>query len=289
MIVTTLAVEVISIGRDVPQGSGDIHFHSKFTNAVNLELENGNKFISIVSKKVGAGPNNIVLNTDDVSFISTATWNSESLYINKYPLSMDYTKRYDDTIYENNIEISSFLSGLNLFERLLITESSPLSSAFLLDNRREAFFITPFEKKLQSAIRKYVESFLIGNLSALNDLKGLGFGLTPQGDDLIDGFVVALNVYQILTKKDTFKLRKKILKISETRNTISNTFLKYAVYGKLYERVKNTVNAIIYNKKNDIFETTKKLLQIGETSGSDIGTGFVLMSRVLVKGGTEWL
>ncbi len=285
---TKTRLKLVLVGSDVPMESSSVSFHSKFSNAVNLILSNDG-LVSIVTNKVGAGPNNIVLNVKDVSFIKIVKWNEFHFVINGEVLSRNTVKTYNPLLSIYDVRVSDFLTGLNFFERLLIKNAPPLSAAFLLDDRRKNFFITPFEKNLRISIRNNVNKFLEGDLSAISKLKGLGFGLTPQGDDLIDGFVSALVVYELITKENTYLLRNKIFSVAETNNLISNTFLRYAVEGMFYQRVKDLIEAIALNNKDRIINSTEKLLNIGETSGSDIGTGFVLMSRKLFEGGIKWL
>ena len=286
---TRTRLELVSVGSDVPmESSGSASFHSKFSNAVNLVLSD-NDLVSIVTDKVGGGPNNIVLNVQDMSFINVVKWNKSYLMINGELLLRNTVKVYSPFLSIHDVRISDFLTGLNFFERLLIKNAPPLSAAFLLDDRRKNFFITPFEKNLRISIRNTVDKFLEGDLSAIGKLKGLGFGLTPQGDDLIDGFVSALVVYEFITKENTNILRNKIFSVAETSNLISNTFLRYAVKGMFYQRIKELIEAVALNDKDKIINSTEKLLNIGETSGSDIGTGFVLMSRKLFEGGITWL
>ncbi len=279
---------VISVGSDVPIASGIVSIHSKFSNVVNLTLQSGELF-SLVTEKVGPGPNNIVLNVKDLSFVKSFNWTENEFTINKEKILRNNIKIYNFNFKLMNLSKVNFLAGLSFFERILIKDAPALSSAFLLDNRRKNFFITPFEKNLEETIRKNVDGVMKGHLSNIEKLKGLGFGLTPQGDDLIDGFVLALVSYELFTGENTFRIRNKIFSLAKTENIISNTFLKYAVQGKLYERIGNIIEAIACNDKEKIILSARSLLDIGETSGSDIGTGFILMSRKLFEGGVEWL
>jgi hypothetical protein len=286
-VIAKTKLQIISFGNDVPKLSGKTFIHSKFTNAVNLLTEDG-KFTSLVTKKVGAGPNNILLDIPDLSLISNVFWTDTKININDISIPITDVELYNPELNFNNISKTEFLSGLNFFERILIKDAPILSSSFLLDSRRKNFFITPFEKNLRDKLQRNVDEFMEGDFSAIDHLKGTGFGLTPQGDDLIDGFVTALVVYELFTGNNTFRLREEILERASTQNIISNTFLLYASKGQFYERIKNIVEAIAHNDKEKISIYTKALLDIGETSGADIGTGFILMSRKLFEGGIKW-
>ncbi|MCD6427499.1 MAG: DUF2877 domain-containing protein [Caldisericaceae bacterium] len=69
---------------------------------------------------------------------------------------------------------------------------------------------------------------------------------------------------------------------------MSDTLVGYSVSGKLYSRMKNLLLSMMFHRE-EVERNTDSLLKIGETSGSDIGTGFILMFEKLLQGGLEWL
>ncbi len=288
---TALQLKIESIGEDILRSKHVFYnLHSSFKNAVNFISEHG-FLVSIVTKEVGAGPNNLVIDLSDVRNISSFEILQENLVkINGKLLNISK----DVELYRSNLEeintanLNYFVKSLLLFKHFLLRNAPALSSAFLLDERRKNFFITPFEKNLYDSIEKNVQSFLSGDLHALKKLKGLGFGLTPQGDDLINGFIIAIHLYGKLLNKETRPIKYKIYEFSKGSNVISDTFLKYSVSGRLYFRMKNLIMSMLFNKA-EIKNNTLSLLKIGETSGSDIGTGFILMFEKLLQGGLEWL
>jgi len=73
-------------------------------------------------------------------------------------------------------------------KNILIDKAPPLSAAFLIDKSRKSNFRTVFEKTLANSLENAFLRLLNLDLSSIDSLKGVGFGLTPQGDDLIDGF-----------------------------------------------------------------------------------------------------
>jgi hypothetical protein len=194
---------------------------------------------------------------------------------------------FDSRISADNFEIREFLSNLNLLERILIKEASPLSCAFMLDERRNSFFITPFEKNLRDHLRNSYLKFIDGSIEEINNLKGVGFGLTPQGDDLISGTLVAIYLYGLVQQVDTAAIRSKIYELAAGRNEVSNTFLLYASQGRVYEKFKGLLEALV-NKKDEVYSYAVRFLEIGETSGADVATAFIIAVKKLFNGGLLW-
>ncbi len=78
-----------------------------------------------------------------------------------------------------------------------------------------------------------------------------------------------------IKKTDTTKIRKSIYKAATSKNNISRTMLYHAYKGAYFKQFKDLMNAFINNDKN-IKQYFKNLIAIGETSGSDMLTGFYL-------------
>lgn len=279
-------IRIIGIGDEVER-MGIIKEHSRFKHAVNF-FTSSSLLLSVVSKNVGNGPNNIVLNLESFENELDINFCSNSFHIQGKTFEFKNCPVYNSYI-EVNEEFDSIelLSNLNYLERIVINEASPYSSAFLLDNRRDAFFITPFEKKVRDVLRKEFDSFLKGDLSSISFLKGAGVGLTPQGDDLIRGAFFAILLYEKSTKTDFSDLKNRMLGFAKYNNLITWTSMHYLAKGKIYEKEKNLFYALTLDK-NRIYSSAIDVLNQGETSGADFLTGFILTVRKLFQGGILW-
>lgn len=290
----SLSVKVNSVGDQVKLGNkysrfGYCKIHSVFDNAVNFYAKE-NVIVSLVTRSVGGGPNNIVIDVNSLSFIKNIYIDGNKIILNdSFICDIGSSSIYSSNLFLPSKSLELFGEGLNKFERILKKNAPPLSAAFLIDRRRINFFITPFEKNLAYSLELFSNDVLNGNLKSISKLKGLGFGLTPQGDDILDGFMIALLVYEKLTGVNTEDIRKGIFNLSRGSNIISDTFLYYASLGYLYERTKTLILSLFSNDSTLIEEAVLNLLNIGETSGADISTGFLLMSKKLMQGGIEWL
>jgi hypothetical protein len=275
-------IVAVSVGDSVNLNECQVRVHTVFKNTVNCKVDGG--LISIVTPAVGSGPNNIVLNSSDLTFFSEYKHN----LFNLNNINFSNAKIFDSEIILNEFDTNDFLSNLNLLERILIKEASPLSCAYMLDERRDGFFITPFEGHLRDHLRVSYSKFLNdGSLGEVKSFKGVGFGLTPQGDDLISGTLIAIYLYGLIEQISTENIRKTIYSLAKTENEISNSFLFYASLGKVYEKFKNLLDAVTY-EKDKIYPSALGFLEIGETSGADVGTAFVLATKKFFNGGLPW-
>jgi hypothetical protein len=194
---------------------------------------------------------------------------------------------FDSRLVIDKYGTSEFLSNLNLLERIVINEASPLSCAFMLDERRGSFFITPFETNVRDYLRNSYSKFIDGSIEEVDILKGAGFGLTPQGDDLISGTLIAIYVYGLMKQLPTEGLRHEIYNRARTSNEISSSFLLYASLGRVYEKFKDLLDALAHDRAR-IHDAALRFLDIGETSGADISTAFILSMKEFYKGGLPW-
>jgi len=283
-VVISTQVQIVSIGNSVPLCDTIFTVHSTFERVANLLYSGG--IVSVVTEDIGGGPNNIVINGFNFLNLKEAQIINDELILNDTKIFLSQASKYDSMINLDDSKKTTFLSGLQIFERVLVKHAHPLSSVFLLDDRRKSFFITPFEKNLRNQLDTGVTEILNGKLSSVSKLKGIGFGFTPQGDDLISGILLAIYVYQLLTNYSTAHIREEIYRLARSKNVISDTFLYFSAKGEFFERFKNLIHAFFQDKES-IINATMQLLAIGETSGADIGTGFILASKEAFKKSTN--
>ena len=111
-------------------------------------------------------------------------------------------------------------------------------------------------------------------------MKGVGFGLTPSGDDFNCGILYALNYVNEIINNELSEIIKECYLNSLGNNLISNTFLKFAYLNKFYENFYQLLEALKQNNTKAISFYTNKIIGSGHTSGSDMLTGFI----VTIKG-----
>jgi hypothetical protein len=254
---------------------GEYRFHSRFRRAINFI--GVDTMVSIVDESVGAGPLNIVMENLDA-------WGGEHLIFQADYFELSGVRIACDpaATYNSAIEIScSILPGqlpanLACFKDTLRDLASPQSLTFLLDkNDRNAgaTFNDALRMRFVTAGRRISEGRFAAGVS---EIKGLGCGLTPSGDDFIAGLLIALHVRQKLTGDDVSSQIATVASASNTANPFSQTFLNCAAQGRVFDRFKRVVLSLFAANSLQIETCTVDLLRIGATSGADMAVGLIL-------------
>lgn len=136
-----------------------------------------------------------------------------------------------------------------------------------------------------AALRRLIEAGLRGHRSASRDyaeiveLIGLGPGLTPSGDDLIGGALVALASVGRLATRDA--LRKVCRAHLGRTNEISAAHLRSAGLGYAAAALHEAIHATIGGQVGRIKPALAALSGIGHSSGLDAFAGALMVLRAV--------
>jgi len=268
---------LISFGDKI--SSGEYIIHSRFRNSINFYYKE--KLITLGNKKIGSGPSNIIFEKNCFDNIKKIIIFDNSFYLDNEKFTIEKEKIYSSDLIISNFDINSFYKNLKVFERYLKIFSKDRGLLPLIDENIEnnKNFINNFTKRIYEGMN-YL--FNIDLIEGIRLIKGVGVGLTPSGDDFISGLLTALKVLEIINKENNSYLRKIIYDNAKGDNLISNNFLFYASEGLFFERTKKLILSLFYGNESEIVDSTLSILQIGETSGVDFSTGFLI---TLKKGG----
>ncbi len=265
-------IKLLSFGDHLEKGIYNVH--SRFDKVINFY--SGKTFVFIVNNSIGGGPLNIVVDDVDFSELEDLIIAEDHFLLNGEKVFFDDSTRYSSELKVSDIDRNKFTSNLVFFEKALIENSSGKSLTFLLDERRKKNFKSSYEIEFVRRFDVAVECFTSSNyLEGIKLIKGIGFGLTPSGDDFISGFLIALNVIQKREKVDYSNLIAHIYEAAKGSNLFTNVFLLAAKNGSLFEKFKNLIHSILYSGQNEILENTRTLISFGETSGADQSVGFL--------------
>jgi hypothetical protein len=111
-------------------------------------------------------------------------------------------------------------------------------------------------------------------------LVGLGPGLTPSGDDALAGMALVLLLYSRTTGRmasSAEALARALRSESRGRTTaVSEAYLRQAAAGRGNEAVRGLCEAVLTGGPEEVERETRKVLAIGETSGTDVVLGVVI-------------
>ncbi|MDA3871591.1 MAG: DUF2877 domain-containing protein [Candidatus Marinimicrobia bacterium] len=270
-------MNVLNFGNCIKKGKYKLH--SKFRNVHNYTKDR--EIISLVSAKIGRGPNNVVLNNLPIFAQQTVIISNTSLSIGNAILQINKVKtKFIKDIFIK--DITSLLSGIEILSDFISDKMSPKSLGSLLFSPNESYLQTTFEKAFLTHAKQAVQDISLEKLPAITKkMKGLGFGLTPSGDDFNCGILYALNYLNEIGNGNYSEIIEECYSNSIGNNLISNAFLKYAYLNQFYENFYKLLKALKQNKQNTISHCAKKVINSGHTSGADMLTGFILT----LKGG----
>ena len=173
------------------------------------------------------------------------------------------------------------ISHIDILVNDLANKISPKSLGFLLFPKNEVFFQTIFEKAFLDHVRNTCQRITLEKLPVIaKNMRGVGFGLTPSGDDFNCGILYALNYLNKINSYDFSELIEECYSNSIGNNLISNTFLEYAYSNKFYENFHQLLISLRHNNIRLISQFANNIIGSGHTSGSDMLTGFI----VTIKG-----
>jgi hypothetical protein len=172
-----------------------------------------------------------------------------------------------------------------------LQEIAPGSALFLLDPARIREFAPGFERAVADRLSAGVRTLFEENAPAgVRRLKGVGFGLTPTGDDLLVGLLLGILVVQQVYGTELDALREQVYRQALGQSPIVNTFLFCARAGRVCVRWKTLLTALLESAPPAQTEAALyRLLAVGATSGADTLVGFLLtVKHFREKGERAW-
>lgn len=114
---------------------------------------------------------------------------------------------------------------------------------------------------------------------AVDRLVGFGLGLTPSGDDVLAGALIALN---LVGRPDASPFGEFVRQAVRGRTTaISIAYLEAASNGDAGESWHQLARALA-QRSDGVWAAARRVMAFGETSGADMLTGFVLAAEALL-------
>ena len=268
-----MSIELLSFGDRIADGTYRIH--SKFTSVINFV--SGDKMISLINKEREGGPGNICIKCDELPKSESITIRNRFIYFDDTKITLTPDKIYNSSLKLSGADEISFSKNVDVFGKALVTYSQEKSLAFLIDETKENEFSSGFERHVLEKIKSGVDHILSGDvLTGVKNIKGVGFGLTPSGNDFIAGMLWGLFLSSNIYDHNYTEIRGRIITLSKSNCLISNTMLSHAKEGYVFENLKNLLISLLYENEKKTIKNTKKLLNMGNTSGSDLATGLFL-------------
>lgn len=172
-------------------------------------------------------------------------------------------------------------ANLDLCHNLLVREAPVGSFAHALPTapvtRRNCIEETLY-RQASVAMNTLARGLYDGDLATLahgtRQLAGLGLGLTPSGDDILVGVLMALTVS---SPPNAGQLRATVLAAAAGRNPrISAAYLDAAAKGEANEAWHRLLDILPSGDSAVVSSAARTVMSMGETSGADMLAGFLL-------------
>lgn len=270
---------------------------------INLDLFE--RLVTIADYKLGRGPFTINVKTpDDLSFNTLVTNNRTTVIF-----SSDFIKvgnsiliigikdanRYDATLQTESLDIKRFVKNLELFKHTILAEGSPEGVLGLLELHNNTIPRGVIRSAIASKTSSHMKTLFLGMKEndllsveySLKQLIGLGIGTTPSCDDMLCGMMLIMRALaphsdHLFNITESLCALARRVSIGRT-NKISQEYLWYASKGLAAEVVKQVIESLVSSSPKAIYINSRKLLRIGESSGTDIAVGIALGGKFCIN------
>jgi len=285
----------VTLGYAVPEGNFDARVHSVFQSSANLEVRNGTGLLTLTSGTHVDLPQGIRvvaprgLDFKSVKTDASACYRNGLLQIEGAAWSIDLraARRWRCDLPGLNVDLEE-PSTARAWEDTWIAltsrqrrEGMEIVAEELLHVNQEpesrlAVRAGPVLRELLAAARRLDEAAI----PTVEDLLGLGGGLTPSGDDLLVGFLAGLwCTLRGMAKRAQYleALGRAVSEGAVRTNDISRTYLQHAVRGQVSSQLEAAARAIGAGEPQQRFNRHVNLAaEIGHASGLEGLTGLLL-------------
>ena len=229
-------------------------------------LGNDGRMITIAISPMGKSPFSVLIEWQD-SFMSI---------IEKMNVQADqYGIKVGDAIFISLDSAETWVPKMPQFPRTFRLKAPSAELLFGYTHWLESTFYDSNNKYVRNKLisgAKELQNALVNRhpiKKPVTYLAGLGFGLTPSGDDYILGVMASL----WLTKNTNFLEEIGCLSSQKT-TSLSAAYLMAASKGDFAECWHNLAQAVLYQDLKALRDSISEFLQIGASSGRDALAGF---------------
>jgi hypothetical protein len=198
------------------------------------------------------------------------------LYIDENCLAVDPEKNYDSAVPAVRLVPARLRGNLEFLKKYGGVSAPEKSMWFLFDASAETRFRSAFELKMLGRMKNAVRLLETGAYAkGARSLRGLGFGLTPSGDDFLCGFMTGLNFMEVNLPADLSEILDAVYDNARTGNLISGTFVFCAYNGRVNEKIRNLLAALAGTGRIKLTAAAKAAFKTGHTSGADFCAGLI--------------
>lgn len=251
-----------------------------FNKAINISINN--RLFTLLSSQLDNAPNSCRLINKDFSLLQIKSGDDFYLFDNEilinehYSLSFSLCKKWQqpsiifcpDKIKQKSYQ-SFLLAQLNTVDLILSNDKSSLFN-YQGDN---VFYLSSSVKLTQ--LRTCLINLLKTEqhekfVSVINQLVGLGIGLTPSGDDYLVGLMAFLLLENHPAHSFYPEFYQGIVQSKDRTTPISAMTLEKALKMEYRENMHQLIQSLVEANETEIYSQFLEIFNIGSSSGSDM-------------------
>lgn len=308
-----MKVEVIckSIYEEIVKREFIGEVHSVFNNSFNI-LDNNNLFYTFINSNKSMSPYCIRID-EDKSFLELGVNQKMEVRIlqKKFiikdlntEIEFDKTKFWDkkpnlifeissiNSVYLKLKYIGKFISQKGKRTGIFNLNTSLLGRVEGIEfDLSEDITLSLADEFIKERFRSFIDSYIDEDTPNIykksKRIIGFGVGLTPSMDDFLSGLMISrvyYSYYLNLDMSNALKINKSIVNDIENKTTlVSENMLKFASNGEVNDDIRNLMTNILGNDSiNSLKAKLEKIINFGETSGTDILLGIYTGSYIML-------
>lgn len=247
------------------QGSIQARIHSIFSNGFNLKYNDSLLFVGKNEESLSAI--GFAINTADLELIQSALTVGDPVKISPFFSSSEEKLSLTFTCYTRPLVTTAIFPSIQSIDLSIphVTQEQ-ISKSGLLHHLEEADVWTQSGFASSQLTQLYNNFVSLISTSTVSSLIGAGVGLTPSGDDFLQGMIL----FEAITGSGSF-LKNLVKQQLQHRST---TDVSLAYYEALFDGYVNVqwiklCSAILTENEQQLIEAIKKIQAYGATSGND--------------------
>lgn len=252
-------------------------------------LELDREIIALVAPALLNGPLNIVVDIPpEASFLhprvdATVTSTPSAVHLGAaHGVRLESAQSWNPVLTPwPRLHATVLIANLARARAVLLREALPESFAYqlpFLGNDQRPGGATSGWPRARRAMATLAAGIRESHLGSISDgaraLAGLGSGLTPSGDDVLVGALLALTAW---APPAAAAIRRTLVDAAAGRSTrISEAYLRAAARGEASEAWHQLLAVLPTGAPTTFIPALRKVIAVGETSGADMLAGFLL-------------
>lgn len=289
-MISIMRFQAASIGEAVPRKNFDAAVRSAFDSAVNLRLADEDRLITVLISDHYELPQGIRVLTNDIPLPSLtmglrAASRGGILRFDSSPLSIDLRDApvWKCRVRGFNLDMRSpaaqkaWLTAWDLLDREQRLKNADVVASDLFQPGAGSLLSQRMGKPVTQLVTATKQSDIRGAMQAVNEMIGLGAGVTPSGDDILIGFLAGLwSVTAENPRRLAFirSLGDALVQAAGQTGEISRTYIYHAAQGQFSSALSNLVEGI--GTGNGVKRAAQEAMRVGHSSGMDSATGLLI-------------